>query len=361
MTMIRDALVMNYIQEIWNVAVGQIKSGSFRTTPIVWIGLVFLFVLGTDRVSAQTEITGFFDIIHTYQLAQGQTDGFKINQFEIDISKAYKGNLSFGAAIAYNNVCGNIELSMVYLHYNLMSNEVKHPRRNEEEEHAGIVIGKFDVPIGLDYLSYASPDRPVVSQPLIIEQTIAGWNDVGINLHLNKKYFRINFSTVNGFNKGLNLVGDLVFKIRPGFRLGMFHTSDFDKRIERKSWISGTYLFAERGMFELKSEFLWANGIYGGEQDSLENHCHDGFYVQLVSDLSKVKAALPLFFTLRYSLWQDDAPASAVSLPEKIERYVLGLGYRLTGYSSVRLEYRLEQPEGEKRQDRLTAQLVVGF
>ena len=324
--------------------------------------LAYLFWLLPVWLPAQTELTGFFDIIHTYQLSEGQTSGFKINQFEIDISKAYKGNLSFGAAISYNNTCGNIELSMVYLHYNLLSKEVKHPRRTEEDEHAGIVIGKFDVPIGLDYLSYASPDRPVVSQPLIIEKTIAGWNDVGINLHLNKKYYRVNFSTVNGFNNGMNFVGDLVFKITPDFRLGVFHTSDFNNRIERKSWISGSYLFAQWGLWELKSEFIWASGIYGGEQDTLNAaHYHDGFYVQLVSDLSKINMTLPLFFTLRYSLWQDENADSPVPLPEKIDRYVFGVGYHMNDYSSIRLEYFMENPEGVKRFDRLTAQLVVMF
>gem|GEM_PF-1437629 len=336
------------------------KTCVWKPVLVLWTSLLLAFTAG--RGVAQTEITGFFDIIHTYQLAQGQTDGFKINQFEIDISKAYKGNLSFGAAIAYNNLHGNIGLSMVYLHYNLLSKEIKHPRRSEEQEHAGIVIGKFDVPIGLDYLSFASPDRPVVSQPLIIEQTIAGWNDVGVNLHLNKKYYRINFSTVNGFNNGVNLVGDLVFKITSDFRLGTFHTSDFNKRIERKSWISGVYLFAEWKIWEWKAEFIRANGIYGGEQDTLnENHRHDGFYVQIVADLNKRNRPSPLFFTLRYSLWQDENVNSPLPLPRKIDRYVLGIGYRLNDYSSLRLEYLMENPQGEKRFDRLTAQLVAAF
>ncbi len=332
--------------------------------PKSWLVILstFLLIWETGQVLAQTEITGFFDIIHTYQIKQRQTDGFQINQFEIDISKAYKGNLSFGAAIAYNNMCGNVELSMVYLHYNLLSKGVKHPRRSEEEEHAGIVIGKFDVPIGLDYLSYASPDRPVVSQPLIIEQTIAGWNDVGINLHLNKKYYRINFSTVNGFNKGLNFVGDLVFKITPDIRMGLFHTSDFNNKIQRQSWISGSYLFAEWKMWELKSEFIWANGIYGGEQDTVNsNHNHDGFYVQLVTDFSKINMPVPIFFTIRYSLWQDENKNSPVPIPENIDRTVLGIGYYINDHCSIRLEYFSENPKGVKRFDRLTAQLVVGF
>jgi len=138
---------------------------------VILLSLFLTFI--TDQLQGQTEITGFFDIIHTYRITDQQTGGFGINQFEIDISRAYKEHLSFGAAIAYNNDSNNLDLSMAYLHYNIFNNEVKHPRRTEESEHLGLVIGKFDVPIGLDYLSYASPDRPVVSQPLIIEKTIA--------------------------------------------------------------------------------------------------------------------------------------------------------------------------------------------
>ncbi|HID38820.1 MAG TPA: hypothetical protein EYP36_04825 [Calditrichaeota bacterium] len=322
-----------------------------------------LTLLAVSPLLAQTEISGFFDIINTYRISERETGGFKINQFEIDISKAYKDNLSFGAAIAYNNICDNIELSMVYLHYNLINNEVKHPRRSEEDDHIGIVIGKFDVPIGLDYLSYASPDRPVVSQPLIIEQTIAGWNDVGLNLHLNNCYLRFNVSALNGFNNGMNLAGDLVFKVRPDFHFGLFHTSDFNKKAYRKSWISGLSLSVRHHIFELKSEYLRANGIYGGEQDTLKDgHVHDGYYVQLVTDLSKLqKNGRPFFFTLRYSFWQDENENSPVPLPERIERYVLGLGYRINDYSSVRLEYLRENPQGTKYSDRVTAQLVVGY
>ncbi len=333
---------------------------SFRKISII-ASVLYFICAGADRVLAQTEITGFFDIVHTAELTKGETAGFKINQFEIDFSKAYKRNLSFGAAIAYNNMCGNIELSMVYLHYNLFNDGIKHPRRTEEEEHAGIVIGKFDVPIGLDYLSFASPDRPVVSQPLIIEQTIAGWNDVGMNMHLNKRYFTINFSAVNGFNDGVNFAGDLVFKITRDIRMGFFHTSDFNNKIKRKSLISGAYLFAEWNLWELKSEFLWADGIYGGEQDSLGKHCHNGFYVQLVSDLGKTNISMPLFFTLRYSLWQDKNTVIPNPSPEEIDRYVLGVGYQVNDYSSLRMEYLMENPEGEKHFDRITAQLVVGF
>jgi len=329
---------------------------------IFFVVTSFFLLFVTDWVQAQTEITGFFDVTHTYRLMEKQTDGFNINQFEVDISRAYKDHLTFGAAVAYNSAYSNFDLTMAYLHYNIFKDEVKHPRRTEEDEHAGVVIGKFDVPIGLDYLSYASPDRPVVSQPLIIEKTIAGWNDVGFNLHLNKKYFRFNFSTVNGFNEGVNFVGDLVFKVTSGFQLGMFHTSDFNKKIKRKSWMNGLNIFTEQGMFELKSEFIWSSGIYGGEQDTLnENHYHNGFYLQLVSDLSNSSIALPLFFTLRYSVWRDENTNSPVLLPEKITRYVTGVGYDLNDYVSLRLEYLMEKPDKEQRFDRLTGQLVVGF
>ncbi len=160
----------------------------------------------------------------------------------------------------------------------------------------------------------------------------------------------------------MNFVGDLVFKITPAFRLGLFHTSDFNNSIKRKSWISGSYLFAEWGMWELKSEFIWASGIYGGEQDTLNNdHSHAGFYVQLVSDLSKNNITLPLFFTLRYSLWQDKNTDGFISFPEKIDRYVVGIGYHLNDHNSLRLEYLMENPQGARRFDRLTAQLVVMF
>jgi len=67
-----------------------------------------------------------------------------------------------------------MELAMAYVHYNFINGEAMHPRREETMDHSGIVIGKFDINFGLDYLSFASPDRPIVSQPLVIEKTIGG-------------------------------------------------------------------------------------------------------------------------------------------------------------------------------------------
>ena len=325
--------------------------------------LLLFLLLCSIGLFAQTEMSGFFDIIYSNMPTRKETGGFDINQFEIDISKAYKGHLSFGSAIAYDSSSGgSIKLNMVYLHYNFIHPSVKHPRRVEEDEHVGIVIGKFDVPIGLDYLSYASPDRPVVTQPLIIEYTIAGWNDIGTNLHINKKRFRLNVSVVNGFNKGINFVGDFVYKFTPRFKIGVFHTSDFNRKFIQKSRLSGAYVFAEWSVCELKSEFIWANGIYGGEQDTMgQSHHHDGFYVQIVSYLDRLKKPLPWFFTVRYSLWQDENSNSPIPMPEKIDRYVFGIGYQLKTYSSFRLEYLVENPKGEKYLDRLTAQLVVSF
>ncbi len=325
--------------------------------------LLIIFLTGAASLKAQTEITGFFDIIHTYRLSSQETGGFRINQFEIDISKAYKGNLSFGAAIAYDSTSHNIGLSMVYLHYNFINPSVKHPRRSEEDEHIGLVLGKFDVPIGLDYLSYASPDRPVVTQPLIIEKTIAGWNDVGINFHINNRLIRVNLSLINGFNNGLNLAGDFVFKLRPGFQLGLFHTSDFDRKIYRKSRMTGLSILGNYQILQLKSELIWANGIYGGEQDTLgESHAHSGYYVQLVSDLGKLKKkTYPLFFTMRLSVWKDKNQNSPVYLPSRIERYVLGIGYRINQYSSFRLEYLRQKSQGIHYSDRFTGQMVVSF
>ena len=324
--------------------------------------IIGILIIPVALAVAQTEITGFFDVVHTYHLSDQQTNGFQINQFEIDISRAYKSHISFGAAIAYNNSSRTMDLSMAFLHYNIFSEEVKHPRRTEKEEHAGIVLGKFDVPIGLDYLSYASPDRPVVSQPLIIEKTIAGWNDVGVNFHLNKKFYRVNFSVINGFRNGVNLVGDFSAKVFPAFRVGVFHTSDFTGKFVRQSWISGAYVLAEWKIWELKSEYLQAKGIYEGEQDTLNtSHRHHGFYVQLLTDFGKSTGWMPFFFTLRYSLWLDENKNTTAMTPKNIRRYVLGLGYQLDGDISVRLEYLREIPQEEKQSNRLTVQLVVGF
>ena len=251
-----------------------------------------------------------------------------------------------------------IELAMVYVHYNFFKESARlHPHRKESSPHFGLLIGKFDVPFGLDYLSLAAPDRPIVSQPLIVEKSIGKWDDLGMNIHLVRSGYSIEFSVVNGFAEGVNLVGQVSQRIFKVVQIGLAHARDMHSFTETNNYISGVNLSAEIGSWQLKSEYLWIKGLHEGEQDtSAVKIKSEGFYAQLLGRLEK-QIGLPLFLTFRYG----EGSASAHINRFDLKRVSLGVGYDLSAHYSVRVEYRSEKGKNQKRDNLLTFQFVVNY
>ena len=307
---------------------------------------------------AQTEISGFFDVINGYNFSEKKNSGFQINQFEVDLSYTCSPDISVAAAMAHVPDENKIELAMVYIHYNFFKSGARmHPHREETSPHFGLVIGKFDVPFGLDYLSFASPDRPIVSQPLIIEKSIGGWNDLGMNIHLVRPGYSVEFSVVNGFADGVNLVGQVRKRIFKVVKIGLAHARDMHSFSETNNYVSGLNLCSEIGDWQLKSEYLWVKGLHDGEQDtSVTKIKSEGFYAQLLGHLEK-QIGLPLFVTLRYGAGSSSAHINQFDL----NRISLGLGYDLSSTCSLRVEFISGKEKNQKRDNMLTFQFVVSY
>lgn len=322
---------------------------------------IFLLIFSPHSIKAQMEISGFFDILNVHELTQNNYNQFRINQFEIDISYAYRNNLSLGTAIAYNNETENMELAMAYIHYNFINKKAMHPRREETMDHSGIVIGKFDINFGLDYLSFASPDRPIVSQPLIFEKTIAGWNDIGINYHIVKGNLNFHTWIVNGFNNGINLGGNLRYSFFPFFNIGFSHFSDFEKIRNVKTWANGLDILIKTKVIQIKSEYLWAKGIFNGQRDTLSvQKKHNGFYAQILTKLKKV-IDLPIFVTFQYGQWNSEFDKNLNSIYDNEKRFTVGIGYQFNTNISARIELLTNKIEVQKPQQKGTLQVVVAF
>lgn len=322
---------------------------------------LLLSLLIVQQSVAQTELTGFFDVYNSYEFQEKDYSGFQINQFEIDISYSYKKCLSLGTALAYNTDNEQMELAMAYLHYNIFNESVAHPHREEEDEHSGIIIGKFDLPFGLDYLSLASPDRPVFSAPLVLEKTIGGRNDIGINYHIVGKKYKLNICAVNGFNDGVCVGTGIKAKVLDFLQVGASYTSDFEAMDNRANWAGGLDLMAEVGPIELKSEYIWTNGLLDGEQDeSGSDGINQGLYFQALTQLESI-TGLPLFLTLRYGFWNAKYDYDGNGAYDEQNRITMGLGYQLAAGCSIRSELLSDQMGTDDRNLKATLQLVTGF
>ncbi len=328
---------------------------------IRFVIFIFLYILFPNFINAQMEISGFFDVLNIREFTKNNYNQFQINQFEIDISYAYQNHLSLGTAIAYNNETQNMELAMAYIHYNFINKKAMHPRREETMDHSGIVIGKFDINFGLDYLSYPSPDRPIISQPLIFEKTIGNWNDIGVNYHIVKGNLNFHIWAVNGFNNGINLGGNLRYSFLPFLNLGFSRFSDFEKLSKIKAWANGLDILIKTEVIQLKSEYLWAKGIYEGNRDTLTTQRkHKGFYVQILTQLKEI-INMPIFITLQYGQWNSKFDRKYNSNYDNEERFTVGIGYQFNKNISARMELLTETIETKETHQKGTLQVVVAF
>lgn len=322
---------------------------------------ITFLLLANSLIHAQSELTGFFDVLSVHNNPTGSAHEFMINQFELDVSYAQKSNFTVGTTVAYNYELEKMELAMAFVHYSFDDGPAKHPRRVETYDHSAFQVGKFDIPFGLDYLSFASIDRPTVTQPLVVEKTIGGWNDIGIDFHTFSGKFKFDVWAVNGFDEGIGLGGNIRYAFFPNLVIGLSHSSDIVELKERKDWLSGVDLKVDYSIFELKAEYLWMKGVYEGKRDTLtSNDRHHGVYFQLLTETEEL-TNLPIFFTLRYGSWQSEYDRDSDGIDDCQNRYTASIGYRLDENISIRAEVVSNKTDTSDRVNQGFLQLVVGF
>lgn len=320
----------------------------------------FLFSLIPNYIHPQTDISGFFDEVGVANFLDTKQSKFLINQFELDFSYLHESHFSIGTAVAYNNETDNMELAMAFVHYSFDDGPGKHPRRVEGYSHSAIQIGKFDMPFGLDYLSYASIDRSTITQPLVIEKTIAGWNDIGIDYHLFKENLKFDLWAVNGFNKGVGIGGNVRYKFFPFLEIGVSHSADINNFKKVNDWLSGIDFMINAESFEIKSEFLWMKGVYEGAVDTvLNNEMHHGGYFQVLTRLERW-VSIPLVLTLRFGGWQCSGQIDS-SIDDTQRRYSTTIGYNLHDNFALRLELIANTYDNSATETIGFLQMVVSF
>ena len=72
-------------------------------------------------------------------------------------------------AIAYNDDESKFELGAAILDLHLFSSNGDNHLKGLQITHSSLQVGLFDVPFGIDYKSYASVDRKLISAPRVVE------------------------------------------------------------------------------------------------------------------------------------------------------------------------------------------------
>lgn len=130
--------------------------------------------------------------------------------------------------------------------------------------------GQIDVPIGLAYEQYAASDRPMVSEPLVVEGTHAAWNAYGAQLALTKGALEARVFGAQSFDSALdpaaaeldpNGAPGPAFGARTRVRLGHFSVGGsgavlFDNAVHMTAGLAevdATFAYAD---FEARAEAI---------------------------------------------------------------------------------------------------------
>ncbi len=127
------------------------------------------------------ELTAFGDIYYSRQ--NPGSDDFHIGSLEVDIALKLVPYVSAFGAIAYDPQAESMTLASFVVDSGLWGKDEHAFFKSSVIESSGVILGKFDVPFGVAYLQYGSPDNRLVTQPAPVVATHNGWNDLGVQVY----------------------------------------------------------------------------------------------------------------------------------------------------------------------------------
>ncbi|NQU04784.1 MAG: porin [Calditrichaeota bacterium] len=310
--------------------------------------------LESEEESSGIEISGFCDILY-----DSESKSFGFGQLEIDLEAEVAENVVVTSAICYDAESGAFGSGALIIDFHLFGSDVSHFRHAKDIYHSGVIIGQFDVPIGIDLNYYPSIDRKLVSGPLVVENTHDGWNDVGVQAYLETEKFNGVLYVVNGFSYDtgvVDAVGDPVMsdvKMSAGGRLGIKPNdivelgasyasfNNDDNKVDMS--LLGVDIQAEFGYLTVKGEYIaHTMGIAGNNKVT-----NNGLYGQGTYQLDK------FFIVGRYGTFVTDDPAE-----DDLTRITGGVGYVISDGCEIRLEHQINS---EDEANLTFLQIVVAF
>lgn len=322
--------------------------------------LVICLIMGGSALGSELDISGFVDVISTYQSSQNDQNEFGLGQAEVDIENELSERSSIAVAIAYNNEDAVFELGEAEIGLNVWKSE------NSFFSSVDVTAGQFDVPFGIDYNVYPSIDRKLVTSPLAVDLTHDGWNDFGVRLNATSPLWNLVVFGVNGFEsscmvsdaaQSLSLgvdVGDEVnttpanaFGGRvgitpvPNFEFGGSFAVGINESNENEMAMYGGDVQWSMNQFDFKGEYI-AHSL----NRSIEQEDNAGYYFQGIYNFDRT------FLVGRYDSFQPDGA-------DWCNRYSVGAGYSVVENIEVRFETQIDNENSDNNQNYL--QLVAGF
>lgn len=327
------------------------------------------------------EISGFFDAYgHVTHAATDHTH-WGLGQAEIDFKSTVTDKVGVAVAVVYNNHDGDFELGSATADFKLYEADAGFIRS------VALSAGQFDVPFGIDYEIYASPDRHLVTLPRVVDITHLGWNDFGLSMSIDTRLGNWIGYVVNGFQSSAEVLDDLTasepdtvdtspanafgtrFGITPipslDLQLGSSWALGLNQSGYIEMWLGGADFRLSTAHVELRGEY-----IYHSLNRSIQPASNKGFYIQGLYKLSG-----RAFLVSRYGSFKTGGTrwtaqvssgipgrmpyeAFAGNGPQWVGQLSLGAGYKLTEGVQLRLESVLSENTGENQE---ILQVVASF
>jgi len=309
----------------------------------ILLASVLLYSLCFNLYS-QMEFSGFVDF--NYSKQEGGNSSFGIGSLEIDMEREFSKTLSFEGAF----VIEDEEISMGQTLLNIKT-------RNN----LNFQIGLIDMPFGLDWKFFATPDRKTITPPITTEKLFdGGWSDIGVNFSGNSGKLNFNFYVVNGFgeDKGspVNQIQDNNNAKTSGARIGFTPSKNLEAGI---SFMQGPYLdnnnsdlLSRTGFdFSYTSDRLQVKAEYikGTEESPVKTKNSMATYLHLTKEISK-----KLYTAVRFGYYKEEKLK-----PEK--RYTLALGKNFTDDTRCTAEYQIRRESPSVKNNLFSMQVVVSF
>ncbi|MFC1553594.1 hypothetical protein ACFL7D_03070 [candidate division KSB1 bacterium] len=272
---------------------------------------------------------GFFDI-NAGDFTERENP-WAIGPFELDLEYAYGENFAGAGAFVFED--GAADVGVAFIDYHQYDTNIAARGRIFYEPGFHVQVGAFDIPFGLDYLFYATPDRQTITGPLTTDFIFdGGWGDIGMRFYGTHNYLDISVFAVNGFDPGYAAGGRLGFSpLRDPFRmhresptdviqLGVSYAVDLSPTNEKETTVLGFDVESVTELYEVRGEYLKKENV-------LDNTEITGFYGLLKVNIP----TYPLYATINYDLIKPDENL-------KVKRMLFGLTYEIAEYSVLKFE-----------------------
>jgi hypothetical protein len=311
------------------------------------------------------EITGFVDVLFSKDEAVAGERDFRLGQAELDFFACTSDHSCACVAVAYDPATGAFGLGAATIEFLVAGKGSDCRHHYEKWERSGLVVGQFDIPFGIDWLTYPSVDRRTVTAPAAVTATHDGWNELGASFFVEAPRYTARAWVTNGFDAMLWEVDDedhvhLATESAVGARASVLPAGGLEIGVSAATFstvaddqamsLLGADAQAKRGDWALKAEYVSHRLDFGAAGDFTNN----GWYAQATHDFTG------WYLFGRYDTVDFDNEESDQGGLADLEAVTFGLGLAVAAPAELRLEYRaaLDDNSGE---DRLQAQLVAGF